>query len=390
MKKFLFFLLLLVSFLGCGDSESKKQDKQPKQIIEYNFYESGSNSVKLQGFVKVNQLNGELPTVDQLKDVASDIIEKNPKYENYFFNFTYDFIKQRPGKQADKFNKYYQISKLGKEDFRITNLYRELPYHRVTIADKNINLLGIKRLNEIQPIKLESSIEDIEKSLGKPSEINENVYTYYLTNPKNQMLGCLYITFTNSQVSSVSFYSPNLSMSKQDTQDIIKYLKGELNYDDLKIKYLEDIYDFDIDIDEFIARQKLSDMYLGIVDKYEINNYKDKYNNFCVEYGESGSRVIFKFANNSGVFNLNEVELTTRYLDDKTYPKFLENLDRVLVVINPDVNYFKTSPQILRELGISEEVIKNTQTKKTSYETLKYKYSFVKDKSMSSLKIRSK
>lgn len=390
MKKFLFFLLLLVSFLGCGDSESKKQDKQPKQIIEYNFYESGSNSVKLQGFVKVNQLNGELPTVDQLKDVASDIIEKNPKYENYFFNFTYDFIKQRPGKQADKFNKYYQISKLGKEDFRITNLYRELPYHRVTIADKNINLLGIKRLNEIQPIKLGSSIEDIEKLLGKPSEINENVYTYYLTNPKNQMLGCLYITFTNSQVSSVSFYSPNLSMSKQDTQDIIKYLKGELNYDDLKIKYLEDIYDFDIDIDEFIARQKLSDMYLGIVDKYEINNYKDKYNNFCVEYGESGSRVIFKFANNSGVFNLNEVELTTRYLDDKTYPKFLENLDRVLVVINPDVNYFKTSPQILRELGISEEVIKNTQTKKTSYETLKYKYSFVKDKSMSSLKIRSK
>lgn len=390
MKKFLFFLLLLVSFLGCGDSESKKQDKQPKQIIEYNFYESGSNSVKLQGFVKVNQLNGELPTVDQLKDVASDIIEKNPKYENYFFNFTYDFIKQRPGKQADKFNKYYQISKLGKEDFRITNLYRELPYHRVTIADKNINLLGIKRLNEIQPIKLGSSIEDIEKLLGKPSEINENVYTYYLTNPKNQMLGCLYITFTNSQVSSVSFYSPNLSMSKQDTQDIIKYLKGELNYDDLKIKYLEDIYDFDIDIDEFIARQKLSDMYLGIVDKYEINNYKDKYNNFCVEYGESGSRVIFKFANNSGVFNLNEVELTTRYLDDKTYPKFLENLDRVLVVINPDVNYFKTSPQILRELGISEEVIKNTQTKKTSYETLKYKYSFVKDKSMSSLKIRAK
>ena len=390
MKKFLFFLLLLVSFLGCGDSESKKQDKQPKQIIEYNFYESGSNSVKLQGFVKVNQLNGELPTVDQLKDVASDIIEKNPKYENYFFNFTYDFIKQRPGKQADKFNKYYQISKLGKEDFRITNLYRELPYHRVTIADKNINLLGIKRLNEIQPIRLGSSIEDIEKLLGKPSEINENVYTYYLTNPKNQMLGCLYITFTNSQVSSVSFYSPNLSMSKQDTQDIIKYLKGELNYDDLKIKYLEDIYDFDIDIDEFIARQKLSDMYLGIVDKYEINNYKDKYNNFCVEYGESGSRVIFKFANNSGVFNLNEVELTTRYLDDKTYPKFLENLDRVLVVINPDVNYFKTSPQILRELGISEEVIKNTQTKKTSYETLKYKYSFVKDKSMSSLKIRAK
>ena len=390
MKKFLFFLLLLVSFLGCGDSESKKQDKQPKQIIEYNFYESGSNSVKLQGFVKVNQLNGELPTVDQLKDVASDIIEKNPKYENYFFNFTYDFIKQRPGKQADKFNKYYQISKLGKEDFRITNLYRELPYHRVTIADKNINLLGIKRLNEIQPIRLGRSIEDIEKLLGKPSEINENVYTYYLTNPKNQMLGCLYITFTNSQVSSVSFYSPNLSMSKQDTQDIIKYLKGELNYDDLKIKYLEDIYDFDIDIDEFIARQKLSDMYLGIVDKYEINNYKDKYNNFCVEYGESGSRVIFKFANNSGVFNLNEVELTTRYLDDKTYPKFLENLDRVLVVINPDVNYFKTSPQILRELGISEEVIKNTQTKKTSYETLKYKYSFVKDKSMSSLKIRAK
>lgn len=390
MKKFLFFLLLLVSFLGCGDSESKKQDKQPKQIIEYNFYESGSNSVKLQGFVKVNQINGELPTVDQLKDVASDIIEKNPKYENYFFNFTYDFIKQRPGKQADKFNKYYQISKLGKEDFRITNLYRELPYHRVTIADKNINLLGIKRLNEIQPIKLGSTIEDIEKLLGKPSEINENVYTYYLTNPKNQMLGCLYITFTNSQVSSISFYSLNLSMSKQDTQDIIKYLKGELNYDDLKIKYLEDIYDFDIDIDEFIARQKLSDMYLGIVDKYEINNYKDKYNNFCVEYGESGSRVIFKFANNSGVFNLNEVELTTRYLDDKTYPKFLENLDRVLVVINPDVNYFKTSPQILRELGISEEVIKNTQTKKTSYETLKYKYSFAKEKSMSSLKIRSK
>ena len=98
MKNFIFFIFLALSLLGCGNSEKEQKTRDTHIIIPYNFYKERASSVKLQGIVSVELVENTLPTVEQMKGVAKELISKNPKFENYFFRFQFPFTQKRPGK----------------------------------------------------------------------------------------------------------------------------------------------------------------------------------------------------------------------------------------------------------------------------------------------------
>ena len=191
MKKILLLFVLLFSLLGCG-SEEKEEVKQ--EAIPYSFYETYTSSVKLQGIISVDLIEDKLPTVEQMKIVAQELISQNPNYENYFFRFEVPFTKKRPEKKATDFRLYYNINKLGDNDFEVQPLFYQLPFNSITLNEKMIDKLGINKISNISPISIGTSIEDVVAKLGEPSEKTEDTYSYYVVNDRCQMFGVLYVS----------------------------------------------------------------------------------------------------------------------------------------------------------------------------------------------------
>ena len=181
MKKlFLLFTFIFLLF-GCGDEE--KTEVKPvveEKVIPYSFYEKGSNSVKFQGIVNLQLTDDKIPDLEQMKEVAKQLITKNPKFENYFFRFEFPFGQKRPEKNAMDFQLYYNINKLGDNDFEIQPLYQQMTFYDITLKENVINKIGINKISSISPIKINDSIEEIVKKLGSPSEKEEDRYYYYI------------------------------------------------------------------------------------------------------------------------------------------------------------------------------------------------------------------
>lgn len=244
MKRILVYLALFFSFVfflvGCGndnDSDNKK--------IEYIFLPTNKTSVKLQGKVPLDFINSEMPKEDYLKKIAEQIIKDNPKYKNYFINFTFPFVEYVENESSDT-SLYYLFSKLGNSEFRIEPLYSNLEFNRVTFNKNLIGHLGINKISNISPIAIGTPIKDIITKLGTPSKMDDGEYKdncmYYITNDNRQMIGILYLYVKDDKVSNVIFYSTNIQFKKSELAQIKAYIIGDKKLEDLKIKELKNIY----------------------------------------------------------------------------------------------------------------------------------------------------
>ena len=68
MKKIFIFFLFLFLLVACG---SEKEETQKPKNIEYTFTPTDETSVKLQGKVPLDFVNGEIPSTDYLKEIAT-------------------------------------------------------------------------------------------------------------------------------------------------------------------------------------------------------------------------------------------------------------------------------------------------------------------------------
>ena len=243
MKKIFIFFTLLFLLVSCG---SEKEETQKQKNIEYTFTPTDETSVKLQGKVPLDFVNGEMPSVDYLKKVATQIMEDNPKYENFFINFTFPFVEYHE-KASSNTSLYYLASKLKEDsDFDIKPMYSNLEFTKLTFNENMIGHLGINKLSMIAPITVGTSIKDIIARLGTPTKMDDGEHKdncmYYIVNDNRQMIGILYLYVKDNQVSDISFYSPIIQYSKSELTDIKSYIMGSKKYESLKIKELTDIY----------------------------------------------------------------------------------------------------------------------------------------------------
>ncbi|WP_338941976.1 hypothetical protein [Fusobacterium polymorphum] len=243
MKKIFIFFTLLFLLVSCG---SEKEETQKQKNIEYTFTPTDETSVKLQGKVPLDFVNGEMPSVDYLKKVATQIMEDNPKYENFFINFTFPFVEYHEKASSDT-SLYYLASKLKEDsDFDIKPMYSNLEFTKLTFNENMIGHLGINKLSMIAPITVGTSIKDIIARLGTPTKMDDGEHKdncmYYIVNDNRQMIGILYLYVKDNQVSDISFYSPIIQYSKSELTDIKSYIMGSKKYESLKIKELTDIY----------------------------------------------------------------------------------------------------------------------------------------------------
>ena len=243
MKKIFIFFTLLFLLVSCG---SEKEETQKQKNIEYIFTPTDETSVKLQGEVPLDFVNGEMPSVDYLKKVATQIMEDNPKYENFFINFTFPFVEYHEKASSDT-SLYYLASKLKEDsDFDIKPMYSNLEFTKLTFNENMIGHLGINKLSMIAPITVGTPIKDIIARLGTPTKMDDGEHKdncmYYIVNDNRQMIGILYLYVKDNQVSDISFYSPIIQYSKSELTDIKSYIMGSKKYESLKIKELTDIY----------------------------------------------------------------------------------------------------------------------------------------------------
>ena len=243
MKKIFIFFTLLFLLVSCG---SEKEETQKQKNIEYTFTPTDETSVKLQGKVPLDFVNGEMPSVDYLKKVATQIMEDNPKYENFFINFTFPFVEYHEKASSDT-SLYYLASKLKEDsDFDIKPMYSNLEFTKLTFNENMIGHLGINKLSMIAPITVGTPIKDIIARLGTPTKMDDGEHKdncmYYIVNDNRQMIGILYLYIKDNQVSDISFYSPIIQYSKSELTDIKSYIMGSKKYESLKIKELTDIY----------------------------------------------------------------------------------------------------------------------------------------------------
>ena len=243
MKKIFIFFTLLFLLVSCG---SEKEETQKQKNIEYTFTPTDETSVKLQGEVPLDFVNGEMPSVDYLKKVATQIMEDNPKYENFFINFTFPFVEYHEKASSDT-SLYYLASKLKEDsDFDIKPMYSNLEFTKLTFNENMIGHLGINKLSMIAPITVGTPIKDIIARLGTPTKMDDGEHKdncmYYIVNDNRQMIGILYLYVKDNQVSDISFYSPIIQYSKSELTDIKSYIMGSKKYESLKIKELTDIY----------------------------------------------------------------------------------------------------------------------------------------------------
>ena len=243
MKKIFIFFILLFLLVSCG---SEKEETQKQKNIEYTFIPTDETSVKLQGKVPLNFVNGEIPSVDYLKKIATQIVEDNPKYENFFIYFTFPFVEYHQ-KAGSDISLYYLVSKSKEDtDFDISSMYSNLEFTKLTFNENVIGHLGINKLSTIAPIVVGTPINDIIAKLGTPSQMDEGEHKdncmYYIVNDNRQMIGILYLYVKDNQVSDISFYSPIIQYSKSELTDIKSYIMGSKKYETLKIKELTNIY----------------------------------------------------------------------------------------------------------------------------------------------------
>ena len=243
MKKIFIFFTLLFLLVSCS---SEKEETQKQKNIEYTFTPTDETSVKLQGKVPLDFVNGEMPSVDYLKKVATQIMEDNPKYENFFINFTFPFVEYHEKASSDT-SLYYLASKLKEDsDFDIKPMYSNLEFIKLTFNENMIGHLGINKLSMIAPITVGTPIKDIIARLGTPTKMDDGEHKdncmYYIVNDNRQMIGILYLYVKDNQVSDISFYSPIIQYSKSELTDIKSYIMGSKKYESLKIKELTDIY----------------------------------------------------------------------------------------------------------------------------------------------------
>ena len=243
MKKIFIFFTLLFLLVSCG---SEKEETQKQKNIEYTFTPTDETSVKLQGEVPLDFVNGEMPSVDYLKKVATQIMEDNPKYKNFFINFTFPFVEYHEKASSDT-SLYYLASKLKEDsDFDIKPMYSNLEFTKLTFNENMIGHLGINKLSMIAPITVGTPIKDIIARLGTPTKMDDGEHKdncmYYIVNDNRQMIGILYLYVKDNQVSDISFYSPIIQYSKSELTDIKSYIMGSKKYESLKIKELTDIY----------------------------------------------------------------------------------------------------------------------------------------------------
>ena len=244
MKKIFMFFIFLFLLVACG---SEKEVTQNEKRIEYNFIPTDKTSVKLQGKVPLDFINGELPSVDYLREVATQIMEDHPEYENFFINFTFPFAEYH-GKVSSDISFYYLASKLKEDsDFDIRPMYSNLEFTKLTFNENMIGHLGINKLSTIAPITVGTPIKDITAKLGTPTKMDNGEHKdncmYYIVNDNRQMIGILYLDVKDEKVSDISFYSPIIQYSKSQKNDIKSYIMGAKKYESLKIKELTDIYD---------------------------------------------------------------------------------------------------------------------------------------------------
>ena len=170
MKKIFIFFTLLFLLVSCG---SEKEETQKQKNIEYTFTPTDETSVKLQGEVPLDFVNGEMPSVDYLKKVATQIMEDNPKYENFFINFTFPFVEYHEKASSDT-SLYYLASKLKEDsDFDIKPMYSNLEFTKLTFNENMIGHLGINKLSMIAPITVGTPIKDIIARLGTPTKMDD-------------------------------------------------------------------------------------------------------------------------------------------------------------------------------------------------------------------------
>lgn len=243
MKKMLTLIILVLSFiffLGTCSSDTEKTKK-----IEYTFLPTNKTSVKLQGKVPLDFVNGEMPTIDYLKEIATQIIDDNPQYENYFIYFTFPFVEYIEKESSDT-SLYYLISKIGNSDFNIQPLYSNLEFNKLTFRENLIGHLGINKISNISPIIIGTPIKDTIAKLGTPSKMDEGEYKdnciYYITNENRQMLGLLYLDVKDGKISDVSFYSANIQFTESQLKQIKLYILGSKKLEDLNIKELQNIF----------------------------------------------------------------------------------------------------------------------------------------------------
>ncbi len=243
MKKIFIFFMLLFLLVACS---SEKEEIQKEKTIEYTFSPTDETSVKLQGRVPLDFVNGEMPSTDYLKEIATQIVEDNPKYENFFINFTFPFVEYHEKASSDT-SLYYLASKLKEDsDFDIRPMYSNLEFTKLTFNENMIGHLGINKLSMIAPITVGTPIKDIIARLGTPTKMDDGEHKdncmYYIVNDNRQMIGILYLYVKDNQVSDISFYSPIIQYSKSQLADIKSYIMGSKKYESLKIKELTDIY----------------------------------------------------------------------------------------------------------------------------------------------------
>ena len=253
MKKFFIFPTFLSLLVACGNEKNENNstsnnitsEAAQSKILDYSFdVEQNIKNTKLQGDVSLDFINGKIPTFDEMKLIAEDIAKKYPNYQNYFINFKFPLTDTSERRNEDNYNSLCLFTKSDNSDFRLVLHYNNIPTMDLTLNKNIVGHLGINLISDISPIKEGMSLSQVKEKLGEPSEINKETKEsqYYVLNEKYQVLGILFIQYTNDTVKSANFFSLNNNFSKEQLSAIDSYIAGDRKLEDLKIKELKDIY----------------------------------------------------------------------------------------------------------------------------------------------------
>lgn len=251
-KKFIFFVLLSL-LVACGSEKNENSstatnittETSQSKILNYDFIiEQNIKTVKLQGDVSLDFINGKIPTFDEMKLIAEDIAKKYPNYQNYFINFKFPLTDTSERRNEDNYNSLCLFTKSDNSDFRLVLHYNNIPTMDLTLNKNIVGHLGINLISNISPIKEGMSLSQVKEKLGEPAEINKETKEsqYYVLNEKYQVLGILFIQYTDDNVKVANFFSLNNNFSKEQLSAIDSYIAGNIKLEDLKIKELKDIY----------------------------------------------------------------------------------------------------------------------------------------------------